>query len=156
MGEVRLCSAAFSSMTQSWSAGQCSCSSRGWHQIAAEQSALHVPFTWLWPLFGCRKPARNIPHLLTSAASKPPSLVSCADLPVNPQCWRPSHAAICPLTSFSLQHCSGAQEMLLQGTTYFAIFFPTDTAQKWQAGISLFPLCLSSQFLLRRCLLDSG
>ena len=66
-------------------------------------------------------------HLLTSASSKPPSLTSCADLPVDPQHRRPtvpSHATICPLTSFSLQHCSGARETLLRGTTYFPLFFP--------------------------------
>lgn len=65
-------------------------------------------------------------HLITTAASKPPSLTTCADLPVNPQYRRPkvpSHATTGPLTSLSLQHCSGAQEMLLRGTTYFPPFF---------------------------------
>lgn len=67
-------------------------------------------------------------QLFTSAASRQPSLTSPADLPVNPQYRRPtgpSHATTCPLASFSPQHCSRAWEMLLRGTTYFPLFFPS-------------------------------
>lgn len=60
MGEARLRSAAFSSgATRSRSAGQSSSTSSGWHRIAAKQSALRLPFPWLRPRFGCRKPAER-------------------------------------------------------------------------------------------------
>lgn len=117
--EESFCPADASSIeSQSGSAGQYSSSSSSWHQAAAKNWALHIPFTWLGPLFRGRKPAgRIVLRLLSSITSELPSLHPCADLPVDPQCRRPvrpSHAATtCPLTSFSLQNYSRAWKMLL-------------------------------------------
>lgn len=107
--------------------------------ISLLQSSWHCAS--LSPGCGLRSDGENLQreyilHLLTSATSKPPSLTSCADLPVDPRCRRPtvpSHATTCPRTSSTLP-----------------IFFPADGAQRWQAGILLLPLCLSCRLLPRK------
>lgn len=92
--------------------------------------SFHLAVTSVWMQKTCRKYCASVNQCCQQAAF--PGIL----------CWPTSQSPVlktngtitfCHLPTHLLlsQHCSGAQEMLLRGTTYFAIFLLTRTAQKW-------------------------